>query len=331
MAYTMQPRQHHAAKAVQARREQEAEKTVNEESGDLSQAQQTQQPPQSAAPKTPVQAPQESVVSQSDTSATELSNSRVKALEQELAAYKQQLNEKNAALQELQGREPELPEDVKKELDELRKYRDDLEMQQLLAVDQDFETIDKEAAAELSAKVLRPALEKLEKRYESKLRITQEELNRIQKDRQAREASMSEAQKNTERARVNAAILGAHPDFETILQTEQFAQFSARPAWKGSRVTLGQLMRDEYNNGNADFVIDALNDYKGGKSSLADFASVSVSSAASVPASGNTEPQYTEEDVSLWNQQLATGKITREEYKKLRAEYKAQKVAAGAV
>ncbi|HFO7896153.1 TPA: hypothetical protein ACHLAO_002737, partial [Escherichia coli] len=120
------------------------------------------------------------------------------------------------------------------------------------------------------------------------------------------------------------------PDFEKVLQSEQFAQFSSRPAWKGSRVTLGQLMRDEYNNGNADFVIEAMNDFKGGKPSLADIASVSSATTASIPASGVDEQQYTDEDVSLWNRQLTTGQITREEYKELRAKYKAQKVAASA-
>lgn len=316
MAYTMQPRRHHAATAVQQRREQDNanEAKQNEPEGQ----------PQTSQPQQQLNVPQFSIPSATDAAATG-SLTREQQLEQELATYKQRLGDLE---DRLQGEARTLPEDVQKELEELRKYRDDHEMQQLLTVDQEFEAIDRDAAAELSAKVLRPALERLEKRYEDKLRITQEELARFQKERQTRDAGMTEAQKNAERAKTNAAILGAHPDFESIIQSTQFAEFSTRPAWKGSRVTLGQLMRDEYNNGNADFVIEALNDYKSGKPSLADIASVSTATTASAPASNSDEPQYTEEDVSSWNSKLATGQMTRAEYKELRAKYKAQKVAA---
>lgn len=316
MAYTMQPRRHHAATAVQQRREQDNanEAKQNEPEGQ----------PQTNQPQQQLNVPQFSIPSATDAAATG-SLTREQQLEQELATYKQRLGDLE---DRLQGEARTLPEDVQKELEELRKYRDDHEMQQLLTVDQEFEAIDRDAAAELSAKVLRPALERLEKRYEDKLRITQEELARFQKERQTRDAGMTEAQKNAERAKTNAAILGAHPDFESIIQSTQFAEFSTRPAWKGSRVTLGQLMRDEYNNGNADFVIEALNDYKSGKPSLADIASVSTATTASAPASNSDEQQYTEEDVSSWNRKLATGQMTRAEYKELRAKYKAQKVAA---
>lgn len=322
MAYTMQPRRHHAATAVQQRREQDNanEAKQNEPEGQP----QTSQPRQDGQPQQQLNVPQFSIPSATDAAATG-SLTREQQLEQELATYKQRLGDLE---DRLQGEARTLPEDVQKELEELRKYRDDHEMQQLLTVDQEFEAIDRDAAAELSAKVLRPALERLEKRYEDKLRITQEELARDRKERQTRDAGMTEAQKNAERAKTNAAILGAHPDFESIIQSTQFAEFSTRPAWKGSRVTLGQLMRDEYNNGNADFVIEALNDYKSGKPSLADIASVSTATTASAPASNSDEQQYTEEDVSSWNRKLATGQMTRAEYKELRAKYKAQKVAA---
>lgn len=322
MAYTMQPRRHHAATAVQQRREQDNanEAKQNEPEGQP----QTSQPRQDGQPQQQLNVPQCSIPSATDAAATG-SLTREQQLEQELATYKQRLGDLE---DRLQGEARTLPEDVQKELEELRKYRDDHEMQQLLTVDQEFEAIDRDAAAELSAKVLRPALERLEKRYEDKLRITQEELARDRKERQTRDAGMTEAQKNAERAKTNAAILGAHPDFESIIQSTQFAEFSTRPAWKGSRVTLGQLMRDEYNNGNADFVIEALNDYKSGKPSLADIASVSTATTASAPASNSDEQQYTEEDVSSWNRKLATGQMTRAEYKELRAKYKAQKVAA---
>lgn len=322
MAYTMQPRRHHAATAMQQRREQDNanEAKQNEPEGQP----QTSQPQQGGQPQQQLNVPQFSIPSATDAAATG-SLTREQQLEQELATYKQRLGDLEGRLQ---GEARTLPEDVQKELEELRKYRDDHEMQQLLTVDQEFEAIDRDAAAELSAKVLRPALERLEKRYEDKLRITQEELARDRKERQTRDAGMTEAQKNAARAKTNAAILGAHPDFESIIQSTQFAEFSTRPAWKGSRVTLGQLMRDEYNNGNADFVIEALNDYKSGKPSLADIASVSTATTASVPASNSDEQQYTEEDVSSWNRKLATGQMTRAEYKELRAKYKAQKVAA---
>lgn len=322
MAYTMQPRRHHAATAVQQRREQDNanEAKQNEQEGQP----QASQPQQGGQSQQPLNVPQFSIPSAADTAATG-GLTREQQLEQELATYKQRLGDLE---DRLQGEARSLPDDVQKELDELRKYRDDHEMQQLLAVDQEFEAIDRDAAAELSAKVLRPALEHLEKRFGDKLRSTQEELASFQKERQTRDAGMTEAQKNAERAKVNAAILGSHPDFESIIQSTQFAEFSARPAWKGSRVTLGQLMRDEYNNGNADFVIEALNDYKSGKPSLADIASVSTATTASAPASTSDEQQYTEEDVSSWNNKLATGQMTRAEYKELRAKYKAQKVAA---
>jgi hypothetical protein len=163
------------------------------------------------------------------------------------------------------------------------------------------------------------------------LNVTQSQLQAERAERERLQAQQSEAQLSQQRRTVNDQIFKAHPDFDTIRASQEFSAYMAQPTRAGASLTLGTLLANEYHSGNADFVIQAINDFKQGRPSLEAIASAPTAGTGTTPASDTNQPQYTADDVAEWNRKRARGEITTEEFKKLRAQYNAQKTAAQAV
>ncbi|EMK9416849.1 hypothetical protein V8870_004963, partial [Escherichia coli] len=108
MAYSMQPRRHHAAAAVQARREQEAEEAKKNESG--------QEQSQASAPEVSAQVTSESGAPTNAANILATNSDRVQELEREVTTLRERLSEQSNELAAAQSRALELPEDVQKEL-----------------------------------------------------------------------------------------------------------------------------------------------------------------------------------------------------------------------
>lgn len=342
----MQPRHHHATEVARKAREARALEEQGGNQPDPQNAPQgaVQTPPVApvvAAPAVapvvaPVQVPAPTAPAQNnimftDPAAAPQKSQREIELEQQLEAARQREEQLALQMANTQQSVSEAQKATDEELAALRKFRSDIELSNLVDLNGvEFETFDPAMAQEFSQKVFKPLVGRLQQDYNERLNVTQAELRAEQQKRIEAETKMSEEQLSKHRRAVNDTIFKAHPDFEQIRNSAEFATFAAQPSRPGAALSLGALMANEYHSGNADFVIQAVNEFKQGRPSLETIAGAPTTVTATVPAGENNEPQYTEDDVAEWNRQRATGKLSREEYGKLRQAYNAQRTAAQA-
>jgi hypothetical protein len=338
----LQPRHHHATEAARKARE---ERALAEQGGNQPEVIETPQvavQPQPVAPVVaapvvpPVQAVAPVVSAQnnimfSDPAAAPQKSQREIELEQQLEAARQREDQLTTQLTTTQQTVSEAQKAADEELAALRKFRSDIELNNLVDLGgTEFETLDPAMAQELSQKVFKPLVGRLQQDYNDRLNVTQAELRAEQQKRIEAESKMSDDQLAKQCRAINDTIFKAHPDFEQVRNSQEFATFAAQPSRPGAALSLGAMMANEYYGGNADFVIQAVNEFKQGRPSLESIAGAPTTVTATVPAGESNEPQYTEDDVADWNRQRATGKLSREEYGKLRQAYNAQRTAAQA-
>lgn len=342
----LQPRHHHAVEAARKAREARA---LEEQVGNQPDTQNSPQgvaqtptvvpaaatptvatvvpPVQVVAPVTPAQ----NNIMFSDPAATPQKSQREIELEQQLEAARQREEQLTSQMATTQQSMSEAQKAADEELAALRKFRNDIELNNLVDLDGvEFDTFDPAMAQEFSQKVFKPLVGRLQQDYNERLNITQAELRAEQQKRIEAETKMSEEQLSKHRRAINDTIFKAHPDFEQIRNSAEFATFAAQPSRPGAALSLGALMANEYYSGNADFVIQAVHEFKQGRPSLEAIAGAPTTVTATTPAGESDEPQYTEDDIAEWNRQRATGKLSREEYGKLRQAYNAQRTAAQA-
>jgi uncharacterized protein (UPF0216 family) len=241
----------------------------------------------------------------------------------------EQLRAQNGQLTAAQQQALERHQAEQQELEELRALRRQLEVDKLMSLEGlEMETIDPAAAQEIGAKVIRPVLERQQQAFEKRLAEVQSTLEADRKEREQLVSRMTEGERNAMRNATNEKIFAAHPDFAQLRQTKEFNQF-LNSTVRGSSLKLEKLIADEYHSGNADFVIQAINEFKKGRPSLEDVASVQAAGTGSEPASGaDDEPQFTEDDVAKWNQMVVTGDMTRAEFRENMAKYRAARAPA---
>lgn len=241
----------------------------------------------------------------------------------------EQLRAQNGQLTAAQQQALERHQAEQQELEELRALRRQLEVDKLMSLEGlEMETIDPAAAQEIGAKVIRPVLERQQQAFEKRLAEVQSTLEADRKEREQLVYRMTEGERNAMRNATNEKIFAAHPDFAQLRQTNEFNQF-LNSTVRGSSLKLEKLIADEYHSGNADFVIQAINEFKKGRPSLEDVASVQAAGTGSEPASGaDDEPQFTEDDVAKWNQMVVTGDMTRAEFRENMAKYRAARAPA---
>lgn len=285
-------------------------------------------PGEPAAPATPTTPPAASqtpmFADPNEPPAPPQKSARELELEQELL----QEREKNGQLTAAQQQQLALAQQNSEELAELRQLRERLEMDKLTSLDGiELESLDPAVAQELGQKVFRPLAERINKNFETRLNVTEQQLAAERAERAQLESQLSERDLAARRGAVNSKIFTAHPDFENIRQSPEFATYMQTKVRGGSQLTLGTLMANEYHNGNADFVISAVNEFKQGRPSLENIASAPSTTTATQPAGNDDTPEYTQADLTEWNRQVATGEMTREEYKTKRQAYKAARAA----
>lgn len=241
----------------------------------------------------------------------------------------EQLRTQNGELTAAQQQALERHQAEQQELEELRALRRKLEVDQLMNLDGlEMETIDPAAAQEIGAKVIRPVLERQQQAFEKRLAEVQGTLEADRKEREQLVSRMTEGERNNMRDATNNKIFAAHPDFAQLRGTKEFNQF-LNSTVRGSSLKLEKLIADEYHSGNAEFVIQAINEFKKGRPSLEDIASVQAAGTGSEPANpGADEPEFTEEDVAKWNQMVVTGDMSRTEFRENMAKYRAARAPA---
>ena len=241
----------------------------------------------------------------------------------------EQLRTQNGELTAAQQQALERHQAEQQELEELRALRRQLEVDKLMNLEGlEMETIDPAAAQEIGAKVIRPVLERQQQAFEKRLAEVQSTLEADRQEREKLVSRMTEGERNAMRNATNDKIFAAHPDFAQLRGTNEFNQF-LNSTVRGSSLKLEKLIADEYHSGNAEFVIQAINEFKKGRPSLEDVASVQAAGTGSEPASGaEDEPQFTEDDVAKWNQMVVTGDMSRAEFRENMAKYRAARAPA---
>ena len=244
--------------------------------------------------------------------------------EMQLQAEIEQLRAQNGELTAAQQQAIQQREAEQRELEELRELRRQQEVDRLLNFEGlEMDSIDPAAAQEIGKKLVRPILERQQQAFEQRLAELQGSMEQDRREREAIVSRMSESEQNALRAATNRRIFEAHPDFEQLRGSKEFGQFM-NSTIKGSSLKLEKLIADEYHSGNADFVIQAINEFKKGRPSLEDIASVQAAGTGSEPASqANNEPELTPADVEKWNTMVITGEMSRAEFRENMAKYRA--------
>lgn len=244
--------------------------------------------------------------------------------EMQLQAEIEQLRAQNGELTAAQQQAIQQREAEQRELEELRELRRQQEVDRLLNFEGlEMDSIDPAAAQEIGKKLVRPILERQQQAFEQRLAELQGSMEQDRREREAIVSRMSESEQNALRAATNRRIFEAHPDFKQLRGSKEFGQFM-NSTIKGSSLKLEKLIADEYHSGNADFVIQAINEFKKGRPSLEDIASVQAAGTGSEPASqANNEPELTPADIEKWNTMVITGEMSRAEFRENMAKYRA--------
>ena len=247
------------------------------------------------------------------------------ARELELESRIAELETSNTNLTAAQQRELEQRNAELEELEQLRAFKRQQETAKLLAMDGiEFENLDPEMARELSQKYLAPVLQRQQEAFEAQTTKMAQRLDELAKSRQTDQERQTEQQRTEVLTRTNSAIFAAHPDFQAIQQSPEFQRVLAQRV-KGSRTKLSDIAASEYHAGNAQFIVDLVTQFKAGRPSLEDIASATTSGTGTIPATETGEPEFSSEDVQKWNAQVATGELSREDYRKNMAKYREQR------
>lgn len=211
------------------------------------------------------------------------------------------------------------------ELEELRRLKQQQEVSELLMMDGvEFNTLAPESVAELKDKLLVPAITRLNSAARERERAITEKLEQERQARQQADLEKLQAQQKETRRKVDAKILAAIPDLQKLQNTQEYLEFMRSPV-AGSSFTQGDLLGNEYQLGNADYVIEAINRFRSGKPDLSAVASIANTTTASHPAEPGVEaPKYTLEDVTKWKFLVQSGRMSREELSQKMTEYRAQ-------
>ena len=135
---------------------------------------------------------------------------------------------------------------------------------------------------------------------------------------------------NDAQNRMYAAVIKAHPDLQQMQSHPAYAQMMASPAAPGSRITIGQMVAGELQQGNTAYVINVLNDIKRritaptGSGALANVASVS-SSTPSAGGAGGVDKKgdiLSYDDMAELRYQLQTRQITRDQFRERMAKHR---------
>lgn len=203
--------------------------------------------------------------------------------EQEIQALKKDLADRDAMVQELQV---------------LRAKQQQLELEKLLDFSGvDFEAMDPAVAQEFKSKVGVPLLQQVSKVIESR----DTEFKRVIEQQVIAQRKQEEALRDSDARRlfgaVNAAILSAHPDGQNIIKSKEFEDYTLRtPVETGSNIMLADILRAEYNAGNAGYIINKISEFKRGRPSLGSIASVGSIGVANTPESAISDKGISDED-----------------------------------
>lgn len=145
------------------------------------------------------------------------------------------------------------------------------------------------------------------------------ELEQQKKELEERTRYNQQMLENTRKDLLNARIFAAHPDFAQMINTPEYRNFMAQRDGLSSETRDTRASR-EYLNGNTDYVIDLLNQFKQSRNNAGGVATVppvQVAPGAAPAAAQTTSTRYTLREL---NNLFQTRQISADEYRKLLPE-----------
>lgn len=272
------------------------------------------QPSVVASPSTGAESPEQSVPSAPAPSVDMQLQRQLEAERQAYAQRDQQWNQAYIAQQQ------EL-EELRKARMELDNYKQQAAIAQRFADDSAFEGLETVDANDARRIIQMTASAVSEQLAQERAQLAQERAQMQQQLQQTQSYAQQQAQA-AQAVRIRDQLLAAHPDFFQLYDNDPaFQQFLKSPEGKSS-YTREQMAMAEYNAGNAAYLIDLLDRYKGTTLKPDDIKTVApVQVANATPAAPAQQPQpYTLSDL---NYMFHTGRISQDQYRqelnKLRA------------
>jgi len=187
-----------------------------------------------------------------------------------------------------------------------------------------FEHLDADGVKELRAKLIDPMVEF----YERKLAAQQQQFEERLSKYDGRFAEQDQMTVQQKQAKTDMAITSVHPDAQAWLNSKEWATYAAR-VMPGSLTPIHETVVAAYNAGNHDVVNYHLAQMKAGL--------MGKPSTPAVSGGGNAKPAVTppaesaakfkRADLHAVVQAYNSGQMTRQDYKKFRADYDAAKAA----
>ncbi len=244
-------------------------------------------------------------------------------LEQEMVQLRRQNDELIAALE---SRNQQYA-DMQQQYEQIRGYQDDADFSTLLdTVDFSDTGMDKESAR----KLLAPVVKGLRGKAAADVAALQQQNKAMQQQFDQRLAQFEQREYNRQRDAMYRKILTAHPDLQQLQNTDAYRAVMLSPVAGNAGITVGQVVAAEYNNGNADYIIDVLNQVRSRTQQPIDgmlgVAPSGVPTAPTEPSDGNEV--LTPEQLADLRYQFTTRAISREEYKARLAKHRQAAQAA---
>jgi hypothetical protein len=241
----------------------------------------------------------------------------------EIRRLRAQLNLEQAQRKaEQERREQEL-----KELDEYRKLKQTLDMENLLKYDDGaLSQIDAAEARKIAEPVIKSLLAEQAKLKDD----LSKQLEQTNKTVQEYALAAQKAQQKEAEAKRAKAILDVLPNFAEIVKQPTFTKFLERPAFQGSSIKFKQILQEEYKAGNGNVVADLIRRYYLQSPDINSIAQVDTA-APNAPkdiSPSPSAPAWEDQQALLYQRQAR--KITRDQYIKglYPNKYGAQKVAS---
>ena len=206
--------------------------------------------------------------------------------------------------------------------DDLKALKAERELDDLLDKSgMDFTTIDKSDVK----KILSPVLSTMRKQQADSTSELQRRLSEYEERFNSRFKELDDKEHYRKLEKTRAAILKAHPDLEQLQKTPEYQRTMNTPIGGKSGILIGQLVAEEYRQGNSEYIIDVLSRIKQGvQPELSDIASVSPSASNTTPtvSADNQGDRLTPEQIAELRFKVQNRQISRQEFREIMEKHR---------
>lgn len=242
--------------------------------------------------------------------------------QQQAELQRQMATQQQQYAQQLQARQAEL-EAAQRRIAEFEQAQAQAALSNLTDIDlQGLEHVDSDVAQEIRDKILAPVINRVTQATEARLAQATTLANNAL---EANSSTMTKWQEEQQRARtadLNRAITARHPDVERVIASPEYSAFMAQVI-PGTLVTRGSQIEAAYKAGNADFVNQMLDEFKGGQPGFAQIATPPINQVAATTGVSTEGASFTYADLDDAKYKLSRREMTHEEYRNFLAEFEA--------